>query len=73
MKARLEVATFVARWDGHCFVCERGIHRGTVCVLDDEGRPAHFECPAERPVVVCQICWQQPCEHSEDRGGAGGC
>lgn len=66
MKARVEIATFTARWDGHCFECERGIHRGTLCRYDDEGRPAHAVCPEERPVVICTVCWlQEPCEHSE--------
>lgn len=62
MKARHEVATFLARWDGHCFDCEQGIHRGTLCRWDDEGRPAHAKCPTERPVAICPRCFlTQPC------------
>jgi hypothetical protein len=66
MKATVGVAFSLARWDGHCFECERGIHRGEKVRVNDVGQTVHLECPHERPVKVCTACWlQEPCEHSE--------
>jgi hypothetical protein len=68
MRAKVEVESFPARFDGHCFECEGGIHRGQRVCRDDEGRPRHVECPKPKP--ICQICWlEEPCEHTEAVGG----
>lgn len=66
MRATVEHPSWEARWDGHCFDCERGILKGQRVQLNDESQTVHVVCPTARPVAVCRICWlQEPCEHSE--------
>lgn len=65
-KATVEIRSWEARWDGHCFDCERGIHKGQQVRQNDEGQTVHVQCPSERPVLICSTCFmQEPCEHSE--------
>lgn len=65
MRIRVEEASFVIRWDTHCFECERGIHRGTKCRVDDQGRAQHFTCPSTRvddPSQACPTCHLTICD-----------
>lgn len=67
-RATVEVQSWEARWDGHCFDCERGIHKGQRVRQNDEGQTVHLVCPNERPVEICSRCFlQTPCEHTEEQ------
>lgn len=64
MKTTVQIDTWPARFDSHCFECEKGIHRGQI-VRRVDGRIAHNVCPPDAQQVCDQCHLTRPCEHDE--------